>query len=96
MATWKRIEREIAKRVNGQRVGNTGKDTPDVIGSGGYLICEVKHRAKLPDWLKGALIQAETHAESDQLAVAILHEKRMIIDDSLVILRLDDFIRWWQ
>ena len=95
MTTWKRIEREIAKRLNGQRVGNTGKATPDVI-AGGWLVVECKHRAKLPEWLKNSLIQAETHAEPDQLAVAILHEKFMVVDDSLVVMRLDDFLRWWQ
>ena len=91
-----RIERQVADRLNGRRLGNTGQSTPDVVSCcGGYIVLgEVKHRRRLPDWLKNALIQAECHVEDDQLAIAVLHELHMPVGDSLVVLRLDDFCRW--
>jgi len=93
--TWKRIEREVAKRLNGVRLPCDGTPRPDVIQlAGGFVLAEVKHRRRLPRWLHDALIQVEVHAEADQLAVAVLHEKYQTIDDSLVLMRLDDFARW--
>ncbi len=92
-STWKHAEREIAKRLGGERTGPTGKATPDVIKS--WLLVEIKHRKNLPAWLLGALEQVEQHATDAQLSIAVLHAERMRYDDSLVVLRLGDFVDWF-
>ena len=95
-APWKRIEREVAKRLRGERVPVSGRPGPDVVSvCGGFILAEVKHRRQLPKWLTSALHQAESCLDGDdQLAIAVLHEKYMPVDDCLVVLRLDDFVRW--
>ncbi len=93
-STWKHCEREIAKRLGARRVGPTGIATPDVV-VGDWLLVEVKHRKTLPAWLLGALDQVEQHATEAQLPIAVLHGERMRYDDSLVVLRLDDFVEWF-
>ena len=47
--TWKAVEREIARRLGGHRVGCTGKATVDVVSD--WLTIEVKTRKALPTWL---------------------------------------------
>jgi len=90
-ATWKSVERRVARTLGGQRVGCTGKDTPDVVTN--WLVVEVKHRRRLPQWLKDALAQARKHAGDGQLGIAVLHEQGR--HDSLVVLSLDDFKEWF-
>lgn len=90
--TWKTVERAIAKRLNGQRVGVTGKATADVVN--GWLSVEVKHRRRLPEWLKAALDQARSGA-GERLPVAILHESGQRHAEDLVLMRLADFELWF-
>lgn len=89
---WKQTERAIAKRLNGKRIGVTGKATADVVSD--WLSVEVKHRKRLPQWLKDALMQAGTGA-GDRLPLVILHESGQRHADDLVILRLADFQDWF-
>lgn len=89
--TWKAVERRVAKKVGGVRVGCTGRATPDVVSP--WLSIECKHRARLPAWLKDALAQAKTGAGDDKLGIAILHERYK--HDALVVLALSDFISWF-
>jgi hypothetical protein len=58
-----------------------------------WIVAEVKHRKRLPQWLKDALAQAKQHAGGDRLAVAVLHEHGR--HDSLVVLSLSDFQEWF-
>lgn len=95
MATWKSVERRIAEAIGGQRVSDPGRSSPDVIDDGGYLVAEVKHRAKLPKWIKAGLKQAQRHAKSDQTAVLVLHEKYKRAGDCLVVMDLQTFLRLW-
>ena len=60
----------------------------------GWLAVEVKHRKRLPAWLKDALTQARTGA-GERLALAILHESGQRHADDLVVLRLGDFQDWF-
>ena len=90
-ATWKQNERRVAKKLGGRRIGNTGKPTPDVIT--GWLAVEVKHRGRLPVWLKDALAQAKRNAGEGRLPLVVLHEK--YARDSLVVLTLSDFADWF-
>lgn len=47
--SWKDVERAVAKRLGGKRVGCTGKGTADMVTN--WLAIEVKSRRALPKWL---------------------------------------------
>lgn len=91
MTTWKSVERAIAKRLNGKRLGATGQATADVVSD--WLSVEVKHRKELPGWLKDALSQAR-HGAGERLPIVILHENGQRHDNDLVLMRLADFEDW--
>jgi hypothetical protein len=89
---WKRSERSIAKLVGGERVPITGRQrgsAPDVKHD--WLSIEVKHRRKLPTWVRIALDQARASVRGEQLPVAILHEHRRPHADDWLVVRLSDF-----
>jgi len=89
MSSWKRVEREIAKRLNGRRVPVSGRaGQPDIAHP--LLAIEVKHRRRLPQWLTRAVEQAEEAARPGQLAVAVLHEAGERYGRSLAVIRLAD------
>ncbi|MCS7260607.1 MAG: hypothetical protein NZ765_07485 [Anaerolineae bacterium] len=90
---WKATERTIARRLNGQRTGATGRSGADVVN--GWLSVEVKTRRQLPKWLHEALQQARAGAGEGQLAVAILHQTGDRYDDAVVLIRLRDFEAWF-
>lgn len=90
-ATWKHAERKVAEILDGRRVGCTGKATADVLA--GDLAIEVKHRKALPQWLKGALEQAEGNAPDGRIPVVVLHEKHQEYGRSLAIVSLADLRR---
>lgn len=92
---WKSVEREIARRLGGERVPVTGRargDVPDVITS--WCAAEVKYRRKLPLWLIEAVEQAVASAHGDQLPIVVLHQHGERYDSALVIMRLSDFLEW--
>ena len=74
-----------------QRVG-PGADRAHVRAD--WLTAEVKQRASLPRWLTDALDQAQRYSADSQLAVAVLHQKGERVEDSLVVMRLRDFVAW--
>jgi len=88
-APWKRTERRIARRLGGRRLGSLGRSAPDVIAGG--LSVEVKHRRRLPAWLKQALSQAERGAPSGSLPLVVLHEAGS--RDDVALLRLSALLR---
>ena len=90
---WKATERAIAKRLGGRRQPSTGRRSADIVHP--WLAIEVKHRQELPEWLKEAMQQAVAVASSDQLAIAILHERYRRHSDDLVVMRLKDFEDWF-
>ncbi len=96
MSTWKAVERAIAARLGGRRVPVSGRqrgDAPDVEHE--WLSIEIKHRKTLPAWLADAMDQAEKSASGNQLPVAILHQKQQDYNDSYVVIRLGEFVRWF-
>ncbi len=94
MATWKAVERRIAERLNGRRVPVSGRaGQPDIAHP--WLSIEVKHRRRLPQWLTGALQQAEWAAQPGQLPIAVLHEHGQRYREALVVVRLGDFQEWF-
>ena len=93
MRSWKQCERRVAGILGGRRVPVSGRgrgDAPDVTTPS--LAVEVKSRRTLPAWIEGALVQAEASAQDPQLPIVVLHEDGRRYADSLVVLRLDDFV----
>ena len=89
--TWKAVERAIAKRLSGQRVGCTGLATPDVTTD--KLSVEIKTRQALPGWLRGAMAQSKRNSNG-KLAIVVLHQVGHRHDDDIVAMRLSDFEQW--
>ena len=89
---WKQAERRIAHLLGGERTGPTGTPKPDIVAD--WLVVEVKHRKRLPKWLKGALAQAQAHAR-DRLPICVLHECGGRYLDCLVVIGLGDFLDWF-
>jgi hypothetical protein len=95
-STWKNTERKIAALVGGRRIPVSGRargDSADIEHD--TLSIEVKHRRHLPNWLLDAIDQAEKSVRGEQLPVAILHQKGQKFEDSLMVLRLADFLAWF-
>ena len=94
-ATWKAVERAIARVLSGRRISNhaLGQQTPDV-ETDAYSI-EVKHRKRLPAWIEDAVTQAERNATPGKLPLAVLHESGRRHDNDLVVVRLRDFVEWF-
>jgi hypothetical protein len=93
---WKQTERRTAAILGGRRVPTTGRqrgDAPDVEHP--WLSVECKHRKRLPAWLLDAMDQARAAARSDQLPCTVLHEAGRRHADSLVLVRLADFVEWF-
>jgi len=82
-------ERALARRIGGQRVGNRGAATLDVVTP--YLAVESKCRKVLPKWLLEALRGAVTKAGPEQLPMVVLHLLGQRHDNDVVLLRLCDF-----
>ena len=89
--SFKGTERAVARRLAGTRTGHLGGHD----GDGGWLSCEVKHRATLPAWLTAALAQSRRHAQPEQLPIVVLHQHGTRHDDNLVVMRLADFQEWF-
>ncbi len=100
---WKRDESEIARLLGGERVPVTGRQRgyrPDIEHP--WLALEVKSWAHLPQRVADALDQAEKAAAFakrreavEKLPVAIIHGKSSHRGNSLVVMRLDDFLEWF-
>ena len=82
----KRLERHIAKRVGGHRVGVTGLATCDV-SMPGFSI-EAKSRQTVPAWINDALDQAATNGDADTTPIVILHQTGWRHERDIVMLRM--------
>jgi hypothetical protein len=90
-ATWKATERLVARQLGGERVPVTGRtrgSAPDIEHS--VWAVEVKHRQKLPDWLKDAMSQARASVRGNKIPLVVLHEHGR--HSSLAVLRLSDLV----
>lgn len=93
---WKLTERAVASRLGGHRVPVSGRgrgDAPDVALD--WLVVEVKHRKRLPKWLREAMCQAKAASGLSQLPIVVLHEAGQRHDEDLVVLALKDFVEWF-
>jgi hypothetical protein len=94
MATWKAVERAIARLLGGRRVPVSGRqrgDAPDIEHP--FFSLEVKHRESLPDWILDAMRQATASKHGDQVPMVILHQKNMKYDESLAIMEIRDIMK---
>ena len=93
MKDWKACERRVAEILGGRRMPVTGRqrgDAPDIEHEA--LSIEVKSRKALPAWLLGALSQAQAASKDGKMPVVVLHQDRTPYTESLVLLRLSDFV----
>jgi hypothetical protein len=93
-ATWKAVNRQICRLLGGIRSGYDGTGGRDCEGTYPYCV-EVKHRKDVPQWLTDAMLQATVYAKRTELPIAVIHQERRPIKDSLVVIRLGDFIDWF-
>ena len=91
--TWKKHELRVAAKLNGRRVGNSGRNTEDVTHA--WLSIECKARKSLPAWLKTAMTQARVNADEDKLPIVVLHERNQRSANDLVVIRMADFQEWF-
>jgi len=92
-ATWKDVERAVARLLGGTRVPITGRsrgDVPDIAHP--TFAVEVKLRGSLPGWLVEAMSQAEASVRDDQIPLAVLHRKGARHRDDLCVLALADLV----
>jgi hypothetical protein len=87
-------EREAARALGGTRIPRAfGRSAPDlepiVLPTGDTIICEVKHRKRLPALLRDALAQAARYLPS-ATPIAIVSERGGV---ALAVLALADFAR---
>ena len=94
---WKQCEREIAARFGTERTGPLGEKWPDAISEAFSI--EVKHRGKLPAWLKDAVEQAQENGRlraPEKLPIVVLHEKGQGYDRCVVLIpTLSAFLDWF-
>ena len=88
---WKHAERELARRLRGQRVKRHGVAAPDIVTP--YLVAEVKLRKRLPRWITDALLRLHALCGPRKLRVVILQERDSPY--TLVVMELDDFEGWF-
>lgn len=93
-STWKKIELDVCRELNGERTGPVGKDGPDCTKATAPYAVQVKHR-EVPKWLTDAMEQAEFDCWDDFLPTLVLHPKGEAVLDSLIIFRLRDFRDWF-
>lgn len=90
--TWKRAERQVAKRLNGRRIPVTGidRDGADVLTP--LLAVQVKTGRRQPaflsEWLSGICGRAQA---SGKVGLVVWQGSRQRLDQAVVIVRLSDF-----
>ncbi len=86
--TWKHAERAIARLLGGCRCHFEGKDV-----DAGRWSAEVKHGRQVPKTIIDWFDQAEKNARDGERPLLVLHPPRIPYEESLVVLRLGDFVR---
>lgn len=70
-STWKAVERRVAEKLQGQRVGNRGLATEDV--SHPVFSIEVKHRKEMPKLIDDGMTQCRRNAPEGKTPLLVLH-----------------------
>ncbi len=88
---WKRAERQVAKRLGGERVKRQGERAPDVVTP--YLVADVKMRKRLPRWITDAIFRIRSLHGPRKMRILILEEEGFPY--TLVVMELTDFKQWF-
>jgi hypothetical protein len=89
-SAWKHAERRVARALGGSRVGPSGFNTADVT----HPLCSVsvKYRKNLPAWALDCLDEARGFkGAGGKVALLVMLEKGMRIQDGLVVMRVAEF-----
>ena len=86
--TWKAVERAVARLLGGRGCHFEGKD----VDAGRWSV-EVKHGRQVPKTIIKWFDQAERNTPEGKRPLLVLHPPRFPYEDSLVVLRLADFVR---
>ena len=86
--TWKAVERAVARLLGGRRCHFEGED----VDAGRWSV-EVKHGRQVPKTIIDWFEQAERNTSEGKRPLLVLHPPRVKYEDSLVVLRLADFVR---
>lgn len=70
-STWKAVERRVAEKLQGQRVGNRGLATEDVAHP--VFSIEVKHRKEMPKLIDDGMTQCRRNAPDGKTPLLVLH-----------------------
>jgi hypothetical protein len=88
---WKQFERWVCKVFGGIR----DWQNPEECAGTDPFAPEAKYRKKIPNWLEEMMVQAENQANDSQFPLVVLTEHQRPRYQSLVIIRLVDFIDWF-
>ena len=92
---WKKFERAIAKAVGGRRIPVTGIDRAGSDVDGGPFQFQCKLGRRMPGYLRGWLDGiAATAKRKGSTGVLIWKQPGERVNDSVVILRLADWLDW--
>ena len=95
---WKGFERRVATILGGKRRGagtsEAGEGKCDVIVPGMAPELALLGRPSFSDLLSKAR-QAEKNAQPGQLPIAIVKRKRDHDDNALVVMRLEEWTKWY-
>ena len=86
--TWKASELRVARLLGGRRCHFEDSD----VEAGGWAV-EVKHGKQIPRTVLKWWEQAERNTTEGKRPLLVLHPPRVRYEDSLVVLRLGDFVR---
>lgn len=86
--TWKHVERAVARLLGVRRCHFEGED----VDAGRWSV-EVKHGRQVPKTIIDWFEQAERNTSEGKRPLLVLHPPRVKYEDSLVVLRLADFVR---
>ena len=91
---WKAFERYLCRAFGAERTGAAGVESSDCRQQTYPFGLEAKHGLKFPKWLDEDMKQAAENSEIDGLPIPllVLHRKGTRYDESLVVLRLSDFL----
>lgn len=70
-STWKAVERRVAEKLSGERVGNRGSASEDV--SHPVFSVEVKHRKEMPKLIDDGMTQCRRNAPEGKTPLLVLH-----------------------
>lgn len=69
--TWKHVERRVAEKLGGARVGNSGRNTEDVAHP--VFSIEVKHRKNMPQIVEESMAQCRRNKQEGKVPLVVLH-----------------------